>query len=184
MRKLVALVFISYSSFVFAQSSKKFTGNKASVIASIDKHEKELIGLSDKIWAFAETALKETQSAKLLADYAEQQGFKVTRNVAGLSTGFIAEYGTGKPIIGVMGEFDALPGLSQKASPTRDPLVQDAAGHGCGHNMFGAASLGSALSIKELIATWQVKGHHSFLRNTGRRRCGGKNLYGKSRTLQ
>ena len=144
------------------------------MVASIDNHEKELIGLSDKIWGFAETALKELESSKLLADYAEAKGFKVTRGVAGMPSAFIAEYGSGKPIVGIMGEYDALPGLSQKAIPTRDPLVAEGAGHGCGHNMFGAASLGAALSIKELIASGKLKGTIRFYGTPAEEDVGGK----------
>jgi aminobenzoyl-glutamate utilization protein B len=88
------------------------------------------------VWKYAETALKEYKSAKALSDYAAKQGFRVTTNVAGMPTAFIAEYGSGKPIIGILGEFDALPGLSQKAQPTREPLKEEAPGHGCGHNML------------------------------------------------
>jgi aminobenzoyl-glutamate utilization protein B len=136
--------------------------NKQSVIQSVAKHENELIFLSDQVWSHAEIAMKEHQSAKVLSDYAEKQGFKVTKNIAGIPTAFIAEYGSGKPIIGILGEFDALPGLSQKAQSTKEALKEGAAGHGCGHNMFGAASLGAAVSIKELIASGKLKGTIRF----------------------
>lgn len=129
---------------------------------SVEKHQQELIKLSDQIWGFAETAMRETKSSKVLADYAQQQGFRVTRGVAEIPTAFIAEYGSGQPIIGILGEFDALPGLSQKAQPTKEALLNDGAGHGCGHNMFGAGSLGAALSIKELIASGKLKGTIRF----------------------
>jgi aminobenzoyl-glutamate utilization protein B len=159
--KYLLLPFLFLSSFLAAQQVS-FKDNKKEVLLSVDKHQKELIALSDQIWGFAETALLETKSSKVLADYAEAQGFKVTRGVAEVPTAFIAEYGSGKPIIGILGEFDALPGLSQKAQPTKEALVNDAAGHGCGHNMFGAGSLGAALSIKELIASGKVKGTIRF----------------------
>ena len=71
--------------------------------------------------------------------------------VAETPTAFVATYGSGKPVIGILGEFDALPGISQKASPKKEPLVPGGAGHGCGHNMFGTASLGAAVAIKKLI---------------------------------
>jgi hypothetical protein len=86
------------------------------------------------------TALKETQSSKALADFAEAQGVRVTRNAANLPTAFVAEFGSGKPVIGIMGEYDALPGISQKAQPSKEPLVAGAPGHGCGHNLFGVGS--------------------------------------------
>ncbi|MGH9509950.1 MAG: hypothetical protein ACRD2M_08435, partial [Terriglobales bacterium] len=113
---------------------------KDEAAASIEKHRAELVSLSDQIWRFAETALREHKSAKLLADYAEQQGFQVERGVAGMPTAFIASYGEGKPVIGILGEYDALPGISQKASAVKEPLVEGAGGQGCGHNLFGAAS--------------------------------------------
>jgi aminobenzoyl-glutamate utilization protein B len=138
------------------------SANKNAVLASVEKHQQELIKLSDLVWGFAETAMKETQSSKVLADYAEAQGFKVTRGVAEIPTAFIAEFGSGKPIIGVLGEFDALPGLSQKAQPVKDALKPNAPGHGCGHNMFGAGSLGAAVTIKELIAAGKLKGTIRF----------------------
>ena len=129
-----------------AQKKPVIAPNKQAVLSSIQTHEKELVNLSDQVWSFAEIAMKEHKSAKVLSDYAEQQGFRVQRNVAEIPTAFIAEYGSGKPIIGILGEFDALPGLSQKAQTSKDPLNAGAAGHGCGHNMFGAASLGAAVA--------------------------------------
>jgi len=145
-----------------AQENKTVPANKQSVLNSIIKQEKELITLSDQVWSFAEIAMKEYQSAKVLSAYAEQKGFKVTRNIADIPTAFIAEYGSGKPIIGILGEFDALPGLSQKAIPSKEALNAGAAGHGCGHNMFGAASLGAAVAVKELIASGKLKGTVRF----------------------
>ncbi len=135
---------------------------KEEAVASIEKRKAEMIKLSDQIWAYAETALREHKSSKALADYAEQQGFKVERGVAGMPTAFTATYGQGQPIIGILGEFDALPGISQKASPVKEPLEAGAPGHGCGHNLFGVASLGAAIAIKELMATGKLRGTIRF----------------------
>ena len=131
-----------------ATARKPDPARKQAVVASVDRHRAELVALSDQVWGFAETALRETRSAQVLADYAQQQGFTVERGVAGLPTAFTATYGQGRPVIAVMGEYDALPGLSQKAEPAREALVAGAPGHGCGHNLFGVASLGAALAIK------------------------------------
>src|SRR5262245_58269543 len=147
---------------------------KEEVVASIEKHKSELISLSDQIWAFAETALRETRSSKVLADYAEKQGFQVKRGVAGMPTAFVASYGQGKPIIGILGEYDALPGISQKAQPTKEALEAGAAGHGSGHNLFGAASLGAAVAIKELIAAGKLKGTIRFYGTPAEEAIGGK----------
>lgn len=157
-----------------AQKKQVIAPNKQAVLSSIQTHEKELVTLSDQVWSFAEIAMKEHKSAKVLSDYAEQQGFRVQRNVAEIPTAFIAEYGSGKPIIGILGEFDALPGLSQKAQTSKDALNAGAAGHGCGHNMFGAASLGAAVAIKELIASGKLKGTIRFYGTPAEEDLGGK----------
>jgi len=157
----------------FAQN-KKLDPNKAAVVQSVNNHQQELIAISDKIWAYAETALKETKSSKELADYAQSQGFSVKRGVAGMPTAFISEFGSGKPVIGIMGEYDALPGISQKAQPTREPLQIGAAGHGCGHNLFGAGSLGAAVAIKELLDKGKLKGTVRFYGTPAEESVGGK----------
>lgn len=132
--------------------------NKSTVINSLDRHASELIAMSDEIWALAETAFEETKSSKILSDYAEAKGFRVERGLIGIPTAFVASYGSGKPIIGILGEFDALPGVSQKAVSNKDPLNEGAAGHGCGHNLFGAGSMGAALAIKELMEAGKLSG--------------------------
>jgi aminobenzoyl-glutamate utilization protein B len=147
---------------------------KQEAIAGVERRAAELIRLSDQVWGFAETALKETRSAAVLAEYAERQGFRVTRGVAGMPTGFIAEYGSGRPVIGIVGEFDALPGLSQKTQPTREALLAGAPGHGCGHNLFGAASLGAAAVLKDLLAAGQLKGTIRFYGTPAEESVGGK----------
>jgi aminobenzoyl-glutamate utilization protein B len=147
---------------------------KEQAVASIEKHKAELTHLSDQIWRFAETALRETRSSTLLADYAENQGFEVKRGVAGMPTAFVASYGQGRPIIGVLGEYDALPGISQKAQPVKEALEAGSAGHGCGHNLFGAASLGAAVAIKELIAAGKLKGTIRFYGTPAEEAIGGK----------
>lgn len=139
-------------------SAQKLSPAKAKVVASIDSREGKLIDMSDKIWALAEVAFEEGESAKILADYAEEQGFRVERGVSEMPTAFIAEYGSGKPIIGILGEFDALPGISQKAQPTKAPLHTGAAGHGCGHNLFGVGSLGAAVAIKDAMDRGEIEG--------------------------
>jgi aminobenzoyl-glutamate utilization protein B len=118
MRTYLVSVLVFVPAFAFAQTNP----NKTAVITSVEKHQQELINLSDSVWKYAETALKEYRSSKALSDYATKQGFRVTTNVAGMPTAFIAEYGSGKPVIAILGEFDALPGLSQKAQPTEEAI--------------------------------------------------------------
>jgi aminobenzoyl-glutamate utilization protein B len=168
---LLPLILSAFSGFSQAQ---KPNPNKTAIIKSVDKHQAELIKLSDEIWGNAETALKEVKSSKALSDYAEAQGFRVKRGVAGLPTAFIAEYGSGRPIIGIMGEYDALPGISQKAQPIKEALVAGAGGHGCGHNLFGTGSLGAAVAIKELIQLGKLKGTIRFYGTPAEEAVGGK----------
>jgi len=165
---LVSLLVIPQ--LMFGVSVKK----KEQAVASIEKHRAEIVDLSDQVWTFAETALLETRSSKLLADYAEKQGFAVERGVAGLPTAFIASYGEGRPIIGVLGEYDALPGLSQKAQAEKEALEPGAAGHGCGHNLLGTAALGAALAIKDLMAAGKLKGTIRFYGTPAEEAVGGK----------
>jgi aminobenzoyl-glutamate utilization protein B len=170
----ITLLLLASSLLCATSAAAGNSTKKEEAVASIDKHRPELISLSDQIWAFAETALRETRSSKALADYAEKQGFEVKRGVAGLPTAFVASYGQGRPIIGVLGEYDALPGISQKAQPAREALAAGAPGHGCGHNLFGAASIGAAVAIKELIAAGKLKGTVRFYGTPAEEAVGGK----------
>jgi aminobenzoyl-glutamate utilization protein B len=153
-------IVLSFSAY--GQQKPNIGKNKKAVMESIDSKHDQLTELSDKIWAYAEQAFREKKSAEALIDFAEKNGFKVTKGVAEIPTAFVAEYGSGSPVIGILGEFDALPGLSQKAVPTKDPLNEGAPGHGCGHNLFGTASLGAATAIKELIEKGELQGTIRF----------------------
>ena len=147
---------------------------KKNALTLVETQRSDLVAMSNRIWELAETALREEQSAKVLADYAEAKGFKVARGVAGLPTAFVASYGEGRPVIAIMGEYDALPGISQKASAVKEPVREGAAGHGCGHNLFGAASLGAAVAIKEMIAAGTLTGTIRFLGTPAEESIGGK----------
>ena len=160
--KKISILFLLCVGISFSATAQKLNNSKKAIAKSVENHRENLIKISDKIWALAETAFEEDKSSKILADYAEQQGFKVERGVAGMPTAFVASYGSGRPVISVLGEFDALPGISQKAEPTKQPLNKGAAGHGCGHNLFGAGSLGAAIAIKELIQSGKIKGTVKF----------------------
>jgi aminobenzoyl-glutamate utilization protein B len=170
----IAIAPATLASTPTAVTAAKETPAKRAALAAIDRQAADLTNLSDRIWAYAETALREKRSAAALAGYAEQQGFKVERGVAGMPTAFVATFGSGQPVIGIMGEYDALPGISQKASPVQEPLEPGAAGHGCGHNLFGAASLGAAIAIKEQIAAGRLKGTVKFFGTPAEEDVGGK----------
>lgn len=119
----------------------------------IEDHKKELTDLSDKIWSFAELGLHEYKSAKAQEDFLKQYGFEVQSGVADMPTAFVATWGSGKPVIGFLGEYDALPGCSNEAVPERKEIIKEGPGHACGHNLLGVGSLAAAIALKEeLIA--------------------------------
>ena len=113
--------------------------------------EAAAIELADDIFEYAELGYLETRSSARLASHVEEAGFRVQRGVAGIPTAFVAESGGGGPVIGVLAEFDALPGLSQAPVPVRDPIEPDAPGHACGHHLFGAASVTAAIAISRWL---------------------------------
>ena len=162
MKNIITILLVLAVISVSAQG-QQISLNKQTIINSVLSNENDLIKISNQIWANAEIAFKEKKSYKLLADYAEANGFSVERGVAGLPTAFVATYGQGKPVISILGEFDALPGISQKAVPTKEPLKKGAGGHGCGHNLFGTGSLGAAIAIKELMEQGKIKGTVKFI---------------------
>jgi len=159
---------------VYSATEKSLPDLKKEVIRIIDRQTTLLTEVSDAIWEFAETALLEFKSSKLLADILEKKGFSVKREVAELPTAFVASYGSGKPIIGILAEYDALPGLSQDSTSFQKALVEGGSGHGCGHNLFGAGSLGAALAIKEVMESHKIKGTIRFYGCPAEEDVGGK----------
>lgn len=125
----------------------------------IEDNRSIFVDLSNEIWGYAELGYKEFKSSKTLEDALEEAGFKLERGVADIPTAFTASYGNAEgPIIGILGEFDALPGLSQDCVPYRKPLESGAPGHGCGHNMLGVAGIASVMAVKQALASGEVKG--------------------------
>lgn len=128
----------------------------------ISKDRCRIVEISDLIWEYAEVALREYKSSALLADELEKAGFKVQRGVAGMPTAFVASYGEGKPVIGILGEYDALPGLSQKPVPRKESLIPRAPGHGCGHNIHGASGMAAAIAVKTAMEANGIGGTIKF----------------------
>lgn len=125
---------------------------------SIAKREEQAWNAAMQIWTWAEPGYQEEKSSTLLAKWLEEAGFRVERKVAGMPTAFTATFGTGQPVIGILGEFDALPGLSQQATPYRQPREDSTWGHACGHHLFGVASASAAIAIAEQIRAGTIKG--------------------------
>ena len=125
--------------------------NKQDVIHWLETNQKPFTDLSDAIWDRPEMGYREFFASKAQADFMEAQGFRVEKDVAGMNTAFIAEWGQGKPIMGFAGEFDALGGLSQKCQPVQEPAEAGAPGHGCGHNLLGVGCMAAAVGVKEWL---------------------------------
>jgi aminobenzoyl-glutamate utilization protein B len=119
--------------------------------------------ISDSIWHYAELGMQEFKSSALLIRTLEQEGFRVEKRVAGMPTCFVASWGSGKPVIGILGEFDALPMISQKAlTPVKSPVVAGAPGHGCGHNTMGTAGIAAAIAVKKSMEENGISGTIKF----------------------
>lgn len=125
----------------------------------IEEKRQKLISVSDQIWGYAETGFEEFQSAQLLCNTLEEEGFTVEQGVGNIDTAFIGSYGTGKPIIAVLGEFDALTGLSQVGGDIQyNPEVTNGNGHGCGHNLLGTGALAAAIAIRSYLKENNLEG--------------------------
>ncbi|NIQ04788.1 MAG: amidohydrolase [Candidatus Korarchaeota archaeon] len=140
----------------------------------VDDHKDLLIELSKKIWNYAELGFLERKSSALIASMLKKHGFNVKRGVAGMPTAIIATWGKGGPTIGIMGEYDALPGLSQKTVPHKEPREQGAPGHGCGHNIHGTSGLGGALALKYAMEEADLSGTIKFFGTPAEESGGGK----------
>jgi len=135
---------------------------KQDVIHWLEENRQPFIAMADAIWEKPELAFKEFFASKLQADFLEQSGFRVTRDVAGMNTAFVAEWGAGRPIIGFAGEFDALPALSQERQPTRKAIVDGGPGQGCGHNLLGVAHVAAVAALKLWMAATAIGGPRRF----------------------
>jgi aminobenzoyl-glutamate utilization protein B len=150
MRYFIVLIACCFCSFAVAQ--------KTTLISYLDQHSTEYATIAKKIWGFAEVGYQEQKSSALLQETLQQNGFAVKAGIAGIPTAFIASYGSGEPVIGILAEYDALPGLSQTEDPEKKAITEGGAGHGCGHNLFGTASVAAAISVKEWMKKSGVKG--------------------------
>jgi aminobenzoyl-glutamate utilization protein B len=162
MLKKVALVglFSCAALTVFAQKN----ADKEKIIASIQGKEADYTKIAHQIWNFAEPGYQEVKSSALLQEELKNAGFDVKAGVAEIPTAFVASYGSREPVIGILAEYDALPGLSNVDEPEQKALVSGAAGHGCGHNLFGTASVAAAIAVKDWLKT---SGHKGTIRLYG-----------------
>lgn len=141
----------------------------------IEAKRQEFIDLSDQIWEYAESRFQEFKSVALQIDYFEKNGFRINRTIGGGETAFYAECGSGKPVIGFLGEYDALSGLSQKADVAhRDPITPGGDGHGCGHNLLGAGNVAAVVALKEYMEKHNIPGTVRYYGCPAEENAGGK----------
>jgi aminobenzoyl-glutamate utilization protein B len=160
---------------VFVLAASAFAADtKTELLQKMDARAAHYGEVSRQIWGFAEVGYKETRSAALLESELRNAGFAVADHVAGIPTAFTGTWGQGQPVIGIMGEYDALPGLSQDAVAARKPLIEGGSGHGCGHNLLGSASLFAAVTIKEWMAENRIPGTIRFYGTPAEEGGGGK----------
>lgn len=150
---------------------------KQSIYDYIQSRAEDFIGVSDRIWEFAELSLNEYKSVECYLDFLRKEGFTIREQVANVPTAFAASYGSGSPRIGILAEYDALSSLSQRAGVAeKDPLVPGGHGHGCGHNLLGAGSLAAAVTVKKLIELGHLKGTVVLYGCPGEEGCAGKSF--------
>lgn len=131
---------------------------KKNIQESIEQRAKDYENIAKSIWGWAELGYQEEKSSALLKKTLSNEGFSIKSGVAEIPTAFVAEYGSGKPIIGILAEFDALPGISQEVATERKPILGQAGGHACGHHLFGTASTAAAIAVKNYLNKSKKKG--------------------------
>ena len=125
--------------------------NKTEALSQIDANKATYEQIALKIWDYAEIGYREVKSSGLLQEQLKKEGFSVEAGVAGMPTAFVATFGSGAPVVGILAEFDALPGLSQDSTFTKKPVIEAGGGHACGHHLFGTASVAAAAALKNWL---------------------------------
>ncbi|MEQ9563363.1 MAG: amidohydrolase [Woeseiaceae bacterium] len=146
MKRLTGLLLISIHLFSTAVAE-----DDAQVLSFIDGRYDDTAEIARTLWEYAEVGYQETRSSDLLQQVLRDEGFSIVSGVAGIPTAFVASYGDGGPVIGILAEYDALPGINQDSVPDRSPIEDKAAGHACGHNLFGAGSVGAAIAVRHWL---------------------------------
>ena len=140
------------------KNSKSIELLKNETAAAIQSGYDEYRKIALTIWDYAELGFKENMSSELLQNTLRKNGFSVETGVSGMPTAFVASYGTGSPVIAILAEFDALPGISQSKSSSKSPIPNKPNGHACGHHLFGTGSVATGIALKKLMETGKIKG--------------------------
>ncbi len=158
---------------------------KAAALSVIDSKKDLILDINDRIWEYAELSLLEHKSMELYCKALLDEGFVVEKGTAGVETAFTGTFGSGKPVIGILSEYDALSGLSQKGGSTvKEPIVAGKAGHGCGHNMLGAGAFAAALAVKRYLETSGSSGTVIFYGCPGEEGGAGKSFMARERIFE
>src|SRR5690606_15010195 len=152
---LLSALLLICASTTIAQKSKD------EIIKNLDAQTQKYGDIAHEIWDLAEMGYLEEKSSALLQETLANEGFSIKKGIAGIPTAFVAEYGSGYPVIAILGEYDALPGLSQEAVPEKKTAGK-AAGHACGHHLFGTASSAAAISVKDWLKSNKMEGTIRF----------------------
>lgn len=150
---------ISFSLQSFKQYEKEgYWMDKKSLVAFMKENEEKYVEVASKIWKNPQIGFNETFASQLQKEVLHQAGFQIQSNIGDVETAFIAQFGNGSPIIGILGEFDALPGLSQQIDPAFNPVKANGPGHGCGHNLLGTAGVEAVISTKKYMEENNIQG--------------------------
>lgn len=159
MKKYATLALVSAALLLaFRPAPPPTEALKTEALQDMQAHYAEYRQVAQRIWGFAEVGYKEAKSSALLQETLRKNGFAVQAGVAGIPTAFVATYGSGQPVIGILAEYDALPGLAQQAVAEKTPIAGQDAGHGCGHNLFGTASVAAGIELKKLLKEGKLHG--------------------------
>lgn len=151
-----SLRFLLFLCFIHITGAAQIT--KQAVITNMDAKQDYYSGIAKQLWEEPELGYLEERSATLLQNELNKAGFSIEKGVANIPTAFVASYGSGSPVIAVLGEFDALPGMSQEAVPYQQPRIEGAPGQACGHHLFGAGALAAAIAVKDWLQTTNTSG--------------------------
>lgn len=161
MRKITLTILFGLLAGVWMMA-QTMSAEKQNVIKDLEKNAAAYEAIAQEIWTYAELGYQEYKSSKLLQDKLASEGFSIETGVAAIPTAFIASYGSGHPVIAILGEFDALPGVSQDAVPYRKERPEVNAGHACGHHLFGSGSAAAAVAVKKWMMQTGQKGTLRF----------------------
>jgi len=157
MKNILLLILLTLAPVL--ASAQKLSNVKKQALAEAEGLETQINTICQELWDYSETALKEHKSAELLIDILQKEGFTIEKDVSGMPTAFVATYGSGSPVVGILAEYDALPGVGNAPVPYKAPREDGlSSGQGCGHNLFGSACVNAAIAIKRTMDKNNVKG--------------------------